>query len=155
MAAKPIEWEPSVQEVADHIPARTKTKGGKRVGTFTADTWPTAEDAERKIALAARRVASAIGAKPCTDDLAEDARAATAIYAAMLIESGYYPEQTRHEGSAFRTLESLWKDQIKTLTEAVGEQCGGGDGDAVGGSGQTPVGHFDDRDIVGPGWPAW
>ena len=148
-------WAPTVSDVAAHIWARTKVKGGKQIGTFNSNTRPTGTEVERLIYQGTRRVATAIGADPCTEELRFDAGAAAAIYTAMLIEQSYWPEQTRNEGSSFRALESLWKDQIKTLTEAVGEQCGGGDGEAVGGSGPLAVGHFDSRRIVGPCYPVW
>lgn len=157
VAGASLAWAPSVQAVADHIPARTKEKGGKkRAGTFTANTWPTAVEVQRKINLAVQRVATAIGTDPCTGELREQARGAAALYAAMLVETGYFPEQTRNEGSTFKNLESLWKDAIKTLTEAVGEQCGGGGGDSVGdGREQMPSHGFDSLPLIGRSGPEW
>jgi hypothetical protein len=149
-----LSWAPAVQDIADLLWARTKDTGGNE-GEFNENTRPTATQVQRLIGRAVRRVASAIGIDPCTGDLREDARAAAALYAAMLVEQSYFPEQTRNEGSSFASLNSLWKDAIRTLTEAVGERCGGGDGSAVGGTGQMPSSNFDDRTILGPAGPAW
>lgn len=148
-------WQPEVWEVGALIHARTKQRGGKgELGTFNAHTRPTGQQVEYLILQACRRVATAIGAEPCTEALKGDAKAAAAIYAAMLIEQSYWPEQTVAQGSSFKNLEALWKDQIRTLTEAVAEQCGGS-GEAVGSGGQIPREGSDELPLIGRTGPLW
>jgi hypothetical protein len=146
------DWAPSVGDVAAHMRARTKVRGGDEADTFTEETKPTRSAVERLIVLACRRVSSAIGASPCNDDLRLDAGAAAAIYAAMSAEQSYYPEQTSNVGSSFQSLKSLWKDQITDLKAAVTAQCG----TEAGGEGQLPESSFDDYGIIGrTNPPAW
>lgn len=149
-------WAPSVAEVAALIRARTKMAGDIEVGTFNEDTRPTGREVERLIAQASRRVSTAVGTEPCSDELRADAGAATAVYTAMLIEQSYWPEQTTASGSSFKSLEALWKAQIDTLTEAVGEQCGGGES-GEGGAAGAPIarGGFDDLPLIGRSTPGY
>lgn len=149
-----VDWSPSVADVAAHIRARTKDAGGNEVGTFDETTRPTGEEVERLIVKAVRRVQTQVQT-PCTTELQEDAGAAAAIYAAMLIEQSYFPEQTQAAGSSFNSLNTLWKEQIKVLDQEVARICGGA-AEAEGGgtgaeAGLTPVllGN-DDREIIGP-----
>lgn len=154
------DWAPTVQDVGSFIRARTKASGGTEIGTFTANTRPTDGAVEGLIAQACRRVRSDIGQDPCNADLSADAGGAAALHAAMLIEQSYYPEQTRQQDSSFQSLNTLWKDAIKSLRMAVEEQCGGADGTKSGD--QRPRSTFDDRAIIGPSQqrgpsdvPAW
>lgn len=144
----PVAWRPTVAEVAAHLRARTKVPGGTEVGTFTEETRPTAGDVERLIDQAVRRVASSITYEPCSPGLETDAQGAAALYCAMLVEQSYYPETTTAGGSSFLSLNTLWKEQISTLVEAVAEECGigigvGGSGEGGGGGiAQMPAGAF-------------
>jgi hypothetical protein len=148
-------WGPSVADVSAVIRARTKVKGGRDTGVFNSKTHPTAVQVEKLIRQACRRVSTKIGRNPCTDDLRMDAGSAAALYTAMLVEQSYYPEQTTREGSSFKSLQSLWKDAIGALEEAVEDQCGEGDGSTAGGP--MPAGSFDDgHGIISRGNPeAW
>jgi hypothetical protein len=160
-----VSWRPSVQQVANLIRARTKVRGDVEVGTFTdagderGETRVTADACEGIIDIAMRRVASAIGGYELCEaasELEEDAGGATAQYAAALIEQSYWPDQTSNPGSSFKSLMELFKDSIKTLTEAVGERCGTGDGEAVGGSGLRPkAGAPDCMEPLGRTYPVW
>ena len=156
MAPTEITWRPDVAEVASYIRARTKIAGGGEAGTFTEGTKPTEEQAEGIIDQAVRRVASEIGASPCTDDLQADAKTCAAMYAAILIETSYYPETTSNAGSSAVRLEALWKPQMNTLAEAVSLLCGEGTG-GEGGADQHPPAHatFDERRLIGPNGPVW
>lgn len=147
-------WAPSVAEVAALIRARTKMAGDIEVGTFNEDTRPTGAEVERLIAQACRRVSTAVGVEPCSDELRADAGAAAAVYTAMLIEQAYWPEQTTAAGSSFKSLEALWKGQIETLEVAVSEQCGGGES-GEGGAAGSPLarGGFDDLPLIGRSTP--
>lgn len=142
------EWTPSVAEVGALLRARTKARGtgGEELGTFTDLTRPSGAEVERLLDRAVRRVATAVGGEPCNASLGEDARSAAAIYAAMLVEQSYFPEQTG-PGSSFAALNTLWTDQITDLKDAVAEQCGG-QGPGVGSS--AAVWHGDERPLIGP-----
>lgn len=124
-------WTPTEADVAAYIRARTKIPGGGEAGTFTENTRPTAVQVRRLIDQAVRRVSSKLqGIEPCTDELRQDANACAAIYAAMLVEQAYFPEQTTAAGSSFKSLEALWKDQIRDLATAVANTCGTAEGDS-------------------------
>lgn len=145
-------WLPSVQEVAGLVWARTKEKGsgGQRVGTFTANTSPTAEEALRLIRQAGWRVAAKLTADPCKANLREGARAATALYASMLIESSYWPEQTEAAGSSFQARLKLWERQLDDLAELVKANCTGGEGEDEEGTAGAALaaGGFDDGELL-------
>ena len=149
--------DPSVDDVAALLRARLKVAGGGEEETFTTGTRPTKSQVEKLLGQGRRRVEQSIGSDLCEDaaHLAEDATQAAAIYVAMLIEQSYFPEQTRNAGSSFQSLKSLWDDSIKTLTEAVGDLCGGGGGSSVGGSGARAKATFDDLPLIGRSTPEW
>jgi hypothetical protein len=163
-----VSWRPTVEQVASLIRARTKVRGGVEVGTFldededSGPTRPTRTGAEEQIDIAMRRVASAIGGyelcQAAVDDgLEDDAGGATAQYAAALIEQSYWPDQTSNPGSSFRSLMDLFKDSIKTLTEAVGERCGGTAGDGSGGGAHAiaKAGPPECGGVIGREGPVW
>lgn len=155
MAAE--DWTPALEDVGALIFARTKVAGGKGgTGTFNDNTRPTGTQVLGLIGQAQRLVKSTIVAEPCSEDLQADARAAVALYAAMLVEQSYYPEQTAAAGSSFQSLRSLWKDQIAALKASVAANCGGGApgeeiaGQAVAGG----AGSFDDGiPLIGRDFP--
>lgn len=149
-------WAPGVADVAAYVRARTKAKGsgGTELGTFTADTRPTATEVEALIAKAISRVSSSIDGEPCTEALRSDAGDAAALYAAMLVEQSYYPETTNQVQSSFKALQSLWADAIKALAGSVARECGVGEGEEGGGSMAVAQGGYDDgRAMVGPTFP--
>lgn len=149
-------WTPGVEAVAALIRARTKVPGGVEAGTFNDNTRPTAAEVEELIAQAVDHVEAAIGGDPCNDQLRESAGAASALLAAILIETSYWPEQAESRGSAAARLESLFNARVKSLTAAVAEQCGGqgtgGAGD--GNSGAIAAGSFSDGiPLIGRDYP--
>lgn len=150
-------WKPSTADVAAQIPARVQEPGVGRVDDFSEDTEPTKAQVEAIIGLAVREVASSVGTNPCSEELRSDAGAAAALRAAMRVEVGFWPEQTTNAGSSFKSLESLWKDSMRTLVEAVEEQCGGA-GEGEGGAAGEPSarGSFDDGyNLIGRSTPEW
>jgi hypothetical protein len=148
VSATQITWAPEVADVAALIRARTKVRGGEELGTFTDTTIPTAEEVENLIDKAVRRVASKIGVAPCNEDLEADAKDSAALYAAMLVEQSYYPEQTRPDQSAFKSMQSLFNDAIKDLADAVRATCAGSD-EGGPGVGVVPKDSFPAGDLVG------
>lgn len=93
--AAPI-WAPSLQQVAVHIPTRTRPVGavdysGDYAGTFTSQTTPTDTQATEQISQACVKVTGAVGTPVAT--AAQDAcQVAAAWWAAYFIEIGY-PER--------------------------------------------------------------
>jgi len=147
-----VEWKPSVADVAAHIRARTKDAGGNEVGTFDETTRPTGDEVELLIDKAVRRVQTQVG-EPCNETLREDAGAAAALYAAMLVEQSYFPEQTAPTGSSFNSLNTLWKELIAVLDKEVARICGGeagGEGGTPSGAGLTLAAYTDAREVIGP-----
>lgn len=150
-----VTWAPTVGEVAALIRARTKIPGGVEVGTFTANTRPTASEVESLIGQAVEHVSAAIGGDPCNERLEGSAKASSAMLAAILVEQSYWPEQAEARGSSASRLESLFNARMKSLTAAVAEQCGGqGEGDEGGNSGALAAGSFNDgHALIGRDYP--
>jgi hypothetical protein len=145
----PLNFVPTVDEVAAHIPARTKDKFGNEVGTFNGDTRPTAVQVQEQISKGVRKVASHIGISICEGEdpdgqqsLYDDARDLAALYVAMRIELRYFPEQVGTGRSPYAQMREDWKEGKATLIEAVSEHCGGGGGESVGGAGPMPNSNF-------------
>lgn len=107
------DYTPEVQDVADHLSARTRDKNGAEAGTFNSDTRPTDEQVERLITKAAGTVSLRIG-----DDipaaLFEEAQDVVALRAAMLVELDFYPEQVSSDRSPYAELKELYDEQIGT-----------------------------------------
>ena len=84
-------WAPTLQDVGDYVTSRTvdaATPGDDTpLGTFTEDTYPTAEQVDRLIAGAASWVLNVTG--PVVTDLEETARDVAAMRAAALVEMSY------------------------------------------------------------------
>lgn len=114
-------WHPTVEQVAQTwVRARTYAgmggtlAGGEVAETFTDDTTPNRAQAETAIEEAISKVLShfARGEVPQRAYLA--ASHAATVYAALVIEMGYFPEQTT-ENSAFLQLRSLSDAAMMTL----------------------------------------
>lgn len=151
-----VAWKPSVDDVAAYIRARTKVPGGKEVGTFTDETRPTATQVEALIDEAVDHVSAGIGGTPCNESLERSANAAAAMYAAILVETSYFPETSSNAGSSAVRLEALFDKRMETLEAAVSEQCGGqgvGEGED-GNAGAVAAGCFSDGyALIGRDYP--
>jgi hypothetical protein len=129
-----VEWRPSLGEVAALLRTRTKVNaqaGGGEAGTFTDDTRPTGDQAETLINIATSYAASRVGTTEAlcpdserTEALTSRARGLAAVYAAMLIELSYFPEQINKEISPYKELKKLWDEGIESLVSAVEKTCG-------------------------------
>jgi hypothetical protein len=89
-------WAPSLQQVAVHIPTRTRdansaTYSGAYLGTFTTDTTPTTAEATEQIGQACTKVIGDVGSPVATQAEAL-CQVAAAWWAAYYIELGY-PER--------------------------------------------------------------
>lgn len=86
-------WRPTVAIVGAELRARTKDNIGAEVGTFNADTRPTAEQVEELIDTAVGEVAMRAG-WDIPERLVPAAKQAAALRTVMLIEMGNYPEHS-------------------------------------------------------------
>lgn len=162
-----------VVDVARLLRARTKDDAGRELGTFTADTRPTAESVQGLIDMAVGWLRAKTGDafEPGLGDdgvtavpspylpLAPAAQGIVALRAAMLVELTYYPEQVRTDRSAYTEYKDL-------LAEGLADLTAGLDGDAGPTAQRTvmvPVlgllhDHLDDGPVLYTdqlaGWPA-
>lgn len=129
---------PSVSQVGARLRARTKlpNTGGTEIGTFDARTRPTGEQVEELIDDAIDEVIGKIGTPTSGSKLERRARAAISLYAAMLVELSFFPEQVQTNRSPYAMLEKLYLSRIQSLiadAEQGDDDDGGGGG--VGGEG--------------------
>lgn len=135
---------PGVQDVAGLLRARTKILGGKEAGTFNHQTRPTSTEVEGLIDDAVDEVLGKV--QPIDPTLPPGSgynapgsayerrvRGAVRLYAALLVELSYYPEQVKSGQSAASTYQQLFTSRIKALI-AEGE-TGIAQGEGAGGSG--------------------
>lgn len=145
------DYKPTVSEVAKYL--RTRTKGALNEGTgeFTEDTRPTEVQVSGLIDQAVDEVATSIGTLdsdlPCAGNLKATAKGAVILYACVLIEMSYFPEQvgTRSVAEGF---ERLYDKRMVALKDAV-KDCLGGSGEAVGGGMARPSHSFPCAEIIG------
>lgn len=125
MATEP--WAPSLEEVAGHIPTRTRdaaTPGSDAfTGTFSSTTTPTESQAQRITDAAVATVAGAVGT--ITTKLEPLARDAAGWRAAADIELAY--PQREADVTVYEQLNDRAKDALARLLEVAGEQGGGPD----------------------------
>lgn len=138
-------WLPTVGEVALHVRARTRTRGGAQVGTFTAETAITSTEVQNLIVQAAERMGGKLGTVP--ENLYDAASSTAAIMAAMFLELSYFPEQINSDRSSYRELKKLLDEDLTSLIEAMGS--GGStaiddqEAAAAAANGQSPYFYFE------------
>lgn len=148
------EYTPSIAQVASHVRARTKKRGsGEELGTFTADTRPTDDQANQMIAEALLEVSSVVGpdipdaAGDDPDALRNAASGVVSLLAAMTVESSFYPEQVGAGRSNYAAMERRYERGLKKLEAAVAAAGGETSGDGVTGS-MRPSYDFGDHDMT-------
>lgn len=112
------EWDPSVADVAALIRARTKPRDGQSyTGTFNDATNPTEAQVQELVDQAVGEVEARTGTVPD----AQEPRAGNvaAIYAAMLVELSYFPEQINTDQSPYDRLKELYDEAITGLIESI------------------------------------
>lgn len=107
-------WSPTVEEVAEHVSARTKTDDGVYVGTFNEDTRPTGEQVETLIANAVADVRAVFTADEVPESSWSFAKRAAELKAALFIELSYFPEQAQ-DNSPYLQLRALSDQAMKNL----------------------------------------
>lgn len=129
------DYKPNVAAVAGFIRARTRTRGGTVAGTFNpaaatgspTETIPTAEGVEVEIQNALGKISGKLGPDVVVG-YQDDARRITALYAAMLIELTYWPEQINTGRSTYPQLKELFDEDWEELLDilGIGEKGGAG-----------------------------
>lgn len=110
---------PTTRAVAAHIPTRPKTPGGALLVDFTSETYPALEHVEDRIRAATNWIYARTG-QIKDPALVLSASHLIALYAAMLTELGFYPEQISNDKSPYKELKKLYDAGIMALVEAVG-----------------------------------
>lgn len=131
------DYTPTVETVAAHIRARTKTQGGKEAGTFNpAAAWddgsgdgtrPTAEQVQELIDRVVGRMAGTIG-EDIPENRWEEASSAASLRTAMFVELTFWPEQVNTGRSTYPQLRDLWKEEWEDLLTAMGISTDAGGG---------------------------
>jgi hypothetical protein len=113
----PDPFTPTVEDVAALIRARTKDSNGNEVGTFNADTRPTATQAQEAIDHALAALHEKVGSigNSCSDV----ARMAATYGAAAEIELSYFPEQARTDRSPYTYLLNRYEQLLVGVQECV------------------------------------
>jgi hypothetical protein len=118
------DYRPTVADVGALIRARTKDVTGNEPGTFNANTRPTGEQVEMEIDNALDEVAGHLGEGPMADSVKRRAQRTTALYAAMLVELSYFPEQIADDQSPYDRLKELYDQAIAGLAASVTTDAG-------------------------------
>jgi len=104
-----LNYVPSVSQVGSLLRSRTKDASGNVLGTFTASTSPTYDEAFEMIASAVGTLSLRIG-DSIPDKLTDEARRLAALRAAMLIELTFFPEQVSTGRSPYAEYKALWEE---------------------------------------------
>jgi hypothetical protein len=114
------DYRPSIEEIGARMYARTLDADGKRYGTFTAGTIPTATAVSQLIDDALATVEAAVG-QNLDGEFLTSAKTCVIYNTAMLIELSYFPESTDSGDSAYKAYEARYEDTLKHLKEALDE----------------------------------
>jgi hypothetical protein len=143
-----VTWAPSLEQVAGHIPARTRaaahpgstSEALRPLVTFTPETHPTDEEAYRHIASAVGEVLTRVIAVPATPShLAAMATTAASLRAAADIELAYGSDRDADRDAdpltdrdvntqIYERLDQRAKDALSALEAAVNSAGGGSSG---------------------------
>lgn len=126
-----LAYTPSVEDVANHLRARTRGPEGDLIGTFTDETVPTDDQVAAIIDAAQPYVTGALGTVPEGSPCEAGARSLWALKAAELVEISYYPEQLA-PGGTVAALRALYADLLPAVQACVssgGTGGAGGEGD--------------------------
>lgn len=134
MSELPSTTVPTVADVALLLRARTQVRGGKEAGTFNEETRPTGQEVSLLIGEASDEVLGKVQTPVAGSDYERRVRGAIRLYAAILIELSYFPEQVGTGQSAVAAYERLYESRVKALI-AEGET-----GEVQGEGGEGPGG---------------
>jgi hypothetical protein len=146
---------PSVKQVANLVPARTRNANGKLLQTFKNDgsTTPSADQVEELIDQAMREAYPVFGDNmpdspgPDPDALRKSAQAVIAARAAALVERNYFAEEVNRNVSPYPQLQDDWEQGLKRVGKAMSEASVG---DSIGATDDAPqaIGEFPDTPYV-------
>jgi hypothetical protein len=119
------DYTPAVADVAALLPARTTRRGsgGAELGTFDETTRPTAAQVETLIAQAVKQLAGRIGPDLPSAETKDSAEWLASLFAAMLVETTYFPEQVRQQQSSYPQLKDLYDEGLEGLLKVLGTQA--------------------------------
>lgn len=121
-----IDWAPSVENVASHLPMRTVDSNGRRQNTFDDDTTPNRNEVTDLAEAAADDVLAAVdGVVP--SELESQARRVASFLAACTVELTYFPEQIERGQSPYDRLKELYNEALAHLMRRAGELNGDND----------------------------
>lgn len=114
------DWTPSLESVGSLLRARTVDTNSNELGTFTANTRPTANQVEDIIVIAVDEVDVAL-AVDVPQGLWGAAGSLATYRAAMLIELSYFPEQVGTARSPYEHYERLYDMGLKRLVAKLND----------------------------------
>jgi hypothetical protein len=145
---EPIEWIPTLPDVAGVILIRTRDENGTFARTFNDNTIPTDEDVRRLIEDAVNDIRPMIGSD-IPEDLIQEAQHVTAIRTAMYIELTYFGNEVAQNRSVYPQLKVLFDEKIKNLQAAIiAEESGASSLDEVTGAGGYPAYSYPPSDCL-------
>lgn len=125
------DWPVSVAAVGSVLRARTRDTQGNEVGTFTADTRPTADQVTLLLNTAVGDLAAAVGTD-LPEKLWPQAAVVAAYKGAMLVELSYFPEQVATGRSPYEQIRELYLEALRSLTASIDDAGGHVPGGAPG-----------------------
>ena len=116
--------DPTVEDVAALLRARTQDNNDVEIGTFNDDTRPTGDEVQKMIDMAADLIYGATGdltALPCSgaENIREAANRFWALMSAMLVELSYFPEQVEDNRSPYEHYKELFDSLFGNLKDAI------------------------------------
>jgi len=134
----PIEWIPTLPDVAGVNLIRTRDNNGKLQNTFNDATIPDADQARSCIDKAVNNVRPLIGTD-IPEDLIQEAQDVVAIRAMMYIELSFFGNEVAQNRSIYPQLKVLFDEKVKSLAAAIqAEEAGESPLDALAGAGGLP-----------------
>lgn len=124
-----LAYTPTVEQVANHLRARTRGPEGDELGTFTDQTHPTDDQVASIIDAAKPFVTGALGTVSEGSACEDGARSLWAIKAAELVEISYFPEQLVAPGGTVAALRALYADLLPAVQACISSDGSGGGGD--------------------------
>lgn len=107
----PVDYTPTVSQVAKLIMSRTRNSNGQLLGTFTADTEPTDTDVDALIATAQAEVEDVVG-NNIPEELWDDVSTPIAYLAAANVELSFFSEQVNTGRSIYPQLMDRYKESL-------------------------------------------
>jgi hypothetical protein len=114
-------YRPTVDEIGSRLGSRTRTSQGRRLGTFSSETNPTASIVDELIADAMAVVESAVG-RELEEEYWPMAKTAVIAYTCMSIELGYYPETASQTDSAYTAFRDRYAQQVTFIEKSLNQK---------------------------------